>query len=114
MDADEIGSEAGAICGNCRLYFGDREGNGGCTVVKGTINGPRGICGLYVNGTPAKTGKSGTLDPSTVGYELVGPTHCGSCKFFDERGSCKIVEGQIEAGGCCNAWQGESKREWKI
>jgi hypothetical protein len=114
FDAAEIGNKPGAVCNKCAMYFGDLNGMGGCTVLTGKISGPTGVCGLYVNGKPQQDAKPGKLDKSTAGYGLVGPTHCGSCKFFNPEGSCKVVAGEIEFGGCCNQWEKETNRDWRI
>lgn len=34
-----------------------------------------------------------------------GPFHCGGCEYFSSPNDCKLVEGHIEAEGCCNLYQ---------
>ncbi len=113
MDAKEIGKPKGAHCDDCRMFIGTKDALGKCGAVAGSIK-PLGVCGLYVFGQPNQFTKSGNLSKETAGYIDNGPTHCGSCEYFEGEGSCKKVKSDpktIEFGGCCNAY--EPKKEEK-
>lgn len=44
------------------------------------------------------------LDQGTAGYRPpdLGPFTCGNCHYFEEDGSCTLVDGEIHADGTCN------------
>lgn len=108
---ESIGSSDGARCDIC-WKFNPLER--GCLEVEGKINGPRGICGLYVNGAPVghkiMLGPSRKVTKPEAGYSEEGPTHCGSCdemlvrKVYGES-PCKKVSGIVDGRACCNIWQ---------
>lgn len=106
--AKVIVEKSGAHCGKCMMFFKDR-GEGRCTVVEGKIDGPNGVCGLYVHGKHSGPTMDGMIDKSVVGYIEDGPpTQCGNCEYYvggPTIGICKKVEGRIEFYGCCNAWE---------
>jgi hypothetical protein len=104
FSAADIASRSGARCGICIMFFPQSS----CTAVKGAISGDKGVCGLYVNGPNAAKMLTPHLSKQTAGYSEEGPTHCGSCEYYGggpEKGPCKIVEGEVEFHGCCNAWE---------
>jgi hypothetical protein len=103
MDAATINKAKGAHCDDCIMYIGTEDATGRCGAVAGAIE-PLGVCGLYVFGEPNNFTKSGRLLKKIAGYIPDGPTHCGSCRYFDGESACKKVEGVIEFGGCCNYW----------
>lgn len=110
--AKQVGTKEGTSCGACMMFFG----GGKCTVVEGKIDGDNGVCGLYVFGEHMGPTMEGMTPKSVVGYITNAPTHCGNCENYnggeDNSGSCKIVEGNVEALGCCNAWEaGKSDSE---
>lgn len=43
----------------------------------------------------------------TSGYmgPEAGPFACGHCVHFTQPGSCEIVQGDIDPGGCCNLYE---------
>lgn len=105
--AKDIVEKDGAHCGKCMMFFEDKDG-GKCTVVEGAIDGPTGVCGLYVHGKHMGPTMDGTLEKSTVGYIEDGPTQCGNCEYYigdSKSGICRKVAGRIEFRGCCNLWE---------
>ncbi len=106
-----IGELEGARCGRCMMFVPEKEGQGHCTVVAGSINGATGVCGLYVHGEHEGPDMHGMLEKVFVGYVENGPTHCMNCEYMEDRGlgksSCVKVAGIIEGRGCCNAWEEE-------
>lgn len=108
---ESIGSPDGARCNICWKFDPIAKF---CVEVEGTINGPRGICGLYVNGAPV--GHAISLKPSRkvskseAGYSEAGPTHCGNCdemivrKVYGES-PCKKVQGTVDGRACCGLWE---------
>jgi hypothetical protein len=103
MDAAAIAKPKGAHCDDCIMYIGTEEASGRCGAVAGVIQ-PLGVCGLYVFGEPNNFKESGHLSKKVAGYIDDGPTHCGTCKYFNGKDACRKVEGVIEFGGCCNYW----------
>ena len=110
FEPESIGSADGARCNICWKFNAIEKK---CVEVDGRINGPRGICGLYVNGTPS--GHALALKPSRkitqdeAGYSEKGPTHCGNCDEMMVRkvyGSspCKKVKGLVDGRACCGLW----------
>lgn len=100
---------AGAYCGGCALFIKETSE---CAILKpAKVSEAHGVCGLYVPGKPgsAKTLKSLAAIPvSVAGYIEDAPTKCGTCEYFlKKEHACKVVEGKIEAGGCCNRWEEE-------
>lgn len=110
FNPESIGNDDGARCGICWKFNPELKG---CIEVEGAISGERGVCGLYVHGTPMgnkvdvrlrKVGKS------EAGYAEVGPTHCVSCEYMVThklygQSRCGKVEGMIEGRGCCNLYE---------
>jgi hypothetical protein len=49
----------------------------------------------------------GKLSPMSAGYlgPENGPFACGNCRHFDGQGSCEIVDGPIDAAGCCSVFE---------
>ncbi len=120
MPAKVLGSNVGAHCGDCWKFIGKEGGSGRCIEVAGPINGPHGVCGLYVNGRvfdgiqPKLPEPVAQVSKEIAGYVEQGPTHCGNC---DEKlggdsatSECKAVAGTIEFDGCCNRWEPKKKR----
>lgn len=108
-----IGQPEGASCGRCFMYRGYPRGQGSCTVVEGAINGPNGICGLYVHGKGDSDETAEKLSKKSAGYSEEGPTHCGSCEYYggnSNSGPCQKVSGTVEFGGCCNLWSPKEKQ----
>ena len=101
-----IGAREGAHCGVCRLMI---ENGLRCMVMRATVSAEKGVCGLYVHGTPQKDGKSGVLSPEVAGYTEDGPTHCDNCEYGPGKavGRCQKASGIgiVEANGCCDAWE---------
>jgi hypothetical protein len=115
--AKVLGSNVGAHCGDCWKFIGSESGEGKCIEVEGNINGPHGVCGLYINGRvfdgsqpdlPVPVEK---IPQSVAGYVEIGPTHCGNCEYYEGKefsdGPCAKVEGKVEYDGCCNQWEPE-------
>src|SRR5262249_23134529 len=100
MGPDDIADPEGARCGNCIMF--DSEGY--CAAVAGEINGEKGGCGRYVNGSPDTCASGGTISKTVAGYIEEGPTHCANCRYFDAP-YCDIVKGEVEGEGCCNFWE---------
>jgi len=107
---ESIGSPDGARCDICWKF--DAPGRS-CVEVEGKINGPRGICGLYVNGAPVGDRvfpkPSRKVTQQEAGYSQRGPTHCGNCEYMIIRrvygeSPCKKVQGMVDGRGCCNSW----------
>lgn len=92
----DIGSSAGAKCGNCSQF---RE-EGACAVVEGKILA-KGVCGLFV--------PRWKVTQKVAGYIDDGKTHCGSCEYYgggsSANGPCEKVEGIVSFEGCCNLWE---------
>jgi len=110
FNPESIGSDAGASCSIC-WKFNPKDKR--CLEVEGSINGPNGICGLYVHGEPFGDkikASIRTITKAEAGYSEEGPTHCVSCdemlipKLFGES-RCKKVEGMVEGRGCCNSYE---------
>lgn len=100
-----IGEKTGARCGTCMFYITNHK----CLVVHGDIDGFKGICGLFVNGAPQRTGMAGGLPKAYADYTENGPTHCGNCEYYGGGqkldGDCGKVQGRVMYHGCCNAWE---------
>lgn len=110
FEPESIGSPDGARCNICWKF--DRIAKA-CIEVTGSINGPRGICGLYVNGEPSghvALVHIRKVSKEEAGYSEQGPTHCGSCdemivrKVYGES-PCKKVKGIVNGRACCNFWE---------
>jgi hypothetical protein len=110
FNPESIGSDSGASCSIC-WKFNSKEKL--CIEVKGTINGPKGICGLYVHGEPWGDKVKAAIKQVTkaeAGYSEEGPTHCVNCdemlvpRLFGES-RCKKVEGMVEGRACCDLWE---------
>lgn len=96
----------GAACGKCALFIGDMSA---CEILVPPQVSPTGVCGLYVGGQPTNSQADqplGLVPAEVAGYIEEGPTMCGNCANFIKPVHCRIVQGQVEAGGCCNAWKG--------
>lgn len=115
---ESVAVPEGTHCGVCWKFVGDAKGKGTCVEVKGSIDGPKGTCGLYVHGEPFKYApmfKVTQVSKEEAGYQEKGPTHCHSCEYMlkpDEKTSmCKNVEGVIHQLGCCNGHDFDKKRK---
>src|SRR5215472_7387119 len=106
---ESIGSPEGARCNICWKFYVQENL---CVEVDGRINGPRGICGLYVNGVPMGDkmflfGPSRKVTKAEAGYSEKGPTHCANCdemlipKVYSTS-PCKKVSGMVDGRACCN------------
>lgn len=97
-----IGDERGACCKNCFAFAAPNA----CALVMDEI-AEDGVCGLFVHGK--NQGDKIHVDKipkRAAGYTDDGPTHCGSCEYFDSNGwRCAKVEGLIEPEACCNLWE---------
>jgi hypothetical protein len=111
FEPESIGSPDGARCNIC-WKFNPIEKS--CIEVEGKIDGPRGICGLYMNGAPAGhylvLKLSRKVTKAEAGYSENGPTHCGNCDEMVVRkvyGSspCKKVKGLVDGRACCGLWE---------
>jgi len=109
-EPQSIGSVMGAHCGICWKF--DPVAHA-CVEVAGTINGTRGICGLYVEGESVGDRLANTpghkVSKEEAGYSENGPTHCGNCEYIVRRGiyvtsPCRKVEGLVDGRACCNLW----------
>lgn len=49
---------------------------------------------------------AGYLPPSQA------PFRCGSCEYFSAPSACRLVEGRIEAEGCCNLFSKDEGSDW--
>ena len=117
MGAAVLGSHVGAHCGDCWKFVGSEGQTGKCIEVAGPINGPHGVCGLYVNGRvfdgvkPNLPEQVNQISKEIAGYIEDGPTHCGSCEYYrgseDGSGPCEKVAGTVEYFGCCNHWESD-------
>jgi len=104
-------------CEACNMFIRTNEGDiGKCTLVKGDINGPNGVCTFWaMRRTKPKTDKE--YEPMWTkkesGYlETTGGTRCGTCKFRIDPEGCEMVEGQINMEtGCCIAWTPDEETE---
>jgi hypothetical protein len=117
FDEESLGSKVGAHCGDCWKFIGSESSHGKCIEVAGPINGPHGVCGLYVNGRvfdgikPNLPVDVDQISKETAGYVEEGPTHCGNCEYYrgseNGNGPCMKVAGTVEYFGCCNHWESE-------
>jgi hypothetical protein len=99
------GVKKGAVCGTCQMFS---PHGSFCSILKpSNVNGYTGVCGLYVGGTPMAEEATEVVSAKVAGYIDKGaPTRCGTCRFFiPETKECQIVEGTVEAYGCCHAWE---------
>ena len=102
-------------CEACNMFVRTNEGDiGKCTLVKGDINGPNGVCGFWaMRRTKPKTDKE--YEPmwskeEALYVETPGGTRCGTCKFKILPEGCEMVEGQINMEtGCCIAWESDEE-----
>lgn len=113
FEPESIGSPDGARCGICWKFDPFK---GLCVEVAGSINGTRGICGLYVNGEPTgnRIAELAMLGPRKIsateaGYVEKGPTHCGNCEemmipLTYGESPCKKVTGLVDGRACCTLW----------
>lgn len=100
----------GAACGKCALFIADLSA---CEVIDPAEVSPSGVCCLFVGGPPTDSQHDqplGLVPAEVAGYTDDGPTMCGTCVYFLKPSRCRIVRGPVEAGGCCNAWQGAGGR----
>lgn len=53
--------------------------------------------------------KTGKVSQSEVKYRSTpnGEHRCGNCQHFIPPDRCKVVDGQVEAGGWCALWLGK-------
>lgn len=104
IDASGEG-DAGASCGKCMMYLSDTSE---CSILDPSeVDGDIGVCGLFVGGPSTTSKEHGPMKlvPAKVaGYTERGPTMCGNCRNFLRPRRCRVVEGEVEAGGCCNGW----------
>lgn len=46
-----------------------------------------------------------------AGYISAQPAiRCNSCTFYHKSGHCEVVQGKVEAYGCCNLWTGNNQQ----
>lgn len=114
LPAKLLNAPAGAACGGCWKFMGDKNAKGNCVEVEGSIDGPTGVCGLYIagdllaNADPQVSEGIVQITKAVSGYSEVGPTHCGSCEYYggdQKSGSCEKVKGVVDFGGCCNRFE---------
>ena len=102
-------------CEACNMFIRTNEGDiGKCTLVKGDINGPDGVCTFWaMRRTKPIEDKEyePTLTQEESGYvEYPGGSRCGTCKFKKGTDACEKVEGLINMEtGCCIAWTPEEE-----
>jgi len=115
---ESVAVPEGTHCGACWKFVGDPKKKGSCVEVKGSIDGPRGTCGLYVHGQPfgySPGFKVTQVSQKEAGYIENGPTHCVSCEYMlkpsEKFSECRNVEGVIHQLGCCNGYELDKKRK---
>lgn len=113
-----VAAPEGTHCGICWKFVGHPDGKGTCVEVKGSIDGPRGTCGLYVHGNPFAYPphfQITQVSKGEAGYVESGATHCVSCEYMEKPSEktsmCKSVEGVIHQLGCCNGYELDKKRK---
>lgn len=110
FEPESIGSPDGARCNICWKFNAVEKT---CVEVAGKINGPRGICGLYVNGAPSGhtvLRQIRCVAKAEAGYSENGPTHCGNCTYMLTRqvygeSPCRKVKGLVDGRACCGLWE---------
>jgi hypothetical protein len=105
-------SPAGASCEKCMMFLRDTSE---CAVlIPAKVDGPKGVCGLFVGGKSATTKDHPPpmkmIPAKVAGYSEKGPTRCGNCSHFVTPNACLAVAGEVEADGCCNGWEEESEQ----
>ena len=111
LSAKLIGTEQiGTKCSKCRDFI---EKTSECLITDDSkVSGPKGTCTQFLRGQPYYSAKPLRIIPKEVVGYIEGegvPTFCGQCKAYIEHGrmtgGCKMVEGSIDYGGCCNLYQ---------
>lgn len=114
LPAKSLNAPAGAKCGGCWKFMGDKTSKGKCVEVEGAIDGPTGVCGLYLAGDllsgadPQVPEGIVQITKAIAGYSENGPTHCGTCEYYGgdaKSGPCEKVRGVVDFGGCCNRFE---------
>jgi len=115
LSAKLIGTERiGTCCMKCRDFI---EKTSECLITDDSkVSGPKGTCTQFLRGQPYYAAKPMRIVPKEVVGYIEGddvPTYCGRCEYYIEhgrlKGECKIVEGVIEYGGCCNGYEADKK-----
>lgn len=96
-------------CAGCIFFIRDVDK---CGILKPSgVDGDDG-CNLWIGGetTTSKTSNAKELVPSDVAGLTEGPFTCKRCRNFTQKnkngdGVCKVVQGIVNADGCCNAWE---------
>lgn len=97
-------------CGRCMMYLKDTSE---CSIHgKGIkVDKDKGVCGIYLHGKPMSSKdhpamKLTTKEESGYTEDTPNGTNCMTCanKANEKATECKIVNGPIEAMGCCNGW----------
>lgn len=111
----------GASCGTCALRAYGRYGEEECLYVHKDgssdcrVSFASGVCALYIQGGASSGSPKPTVPRLVAGYYEGRdvPTHCGNCEYFEGvggsslAGTCRKVDGLVNANACCNLWQGE-------
>lgn len=97
----------GCTCDRCRDFI---RLSSECVITIPPNVRPGGVCTLFVTGKPHEYGTPLQLIPqNVVSYTDEGKTYCGRCKYYEKLGRpvspCSKVEGLVEFGGCCNAFE---------
>jgi hypothetical protein len=103
-----------ATCGGCEFY---NDLLRRCSLFSDDIVvNPTDGCGLYVKGKPHSQPRLDAVSSEVAGFTRGGPFTCQRCKYHriklgSNTGECAKVEGIIERGGCCNAWEKERRQD---
>ena len=112
LSARLIGTEGGpgTKCSRCRDFI---KSTGECLILTDPqVSAEHGTCTQFLRGEPYTRAKPLRLVPKEVVGYIEGndvPTFCGRCEYYTEhgryKGECKLVDGTIEYGGCCNFYE---------
>jgi hypothetical protein len=102
-------------CGGCILFLVKRtESNrkfGHCEILYPSEVDDDDGCTLYIPGKPKIGGTPRRLLPARTAGLDEGPFTCKRCRHYGgdrdpgSSGPCELVEGVVQADGCCNAWE---------
>jgi hypothetical protein len=115
LPAKLVGTEqVGTFCGKCRDFV---KSTSECLILtEPRVSATNGTCTQFLRGEPYTNAKPLKLVPKEVVGYIEGdevPTFCGRCEYYGEsgrlKGSCAIVEGMVDYGGCCNAYSASAK-----
>lgn len=102
----------GCTCSECRDFL---SFSSECKVTNPSAVKPKGVCTLFLMGKPHLAGTPLRIIPQkVVSYTDEGGTYCGRCRYYVKPGrpvsECAKVEGMVEFGGCCNAFEARDAR----